>query len=161
MKWRVSCVTLRPFSTSTSCRLQPPSRLLECILRNGPIDVHPEVESALATNHPVVALESTIITHGMPHPINLRTGRSVELIVRSTGAVPATIGMIGGRVKIGLEPHELEYLADSQSNSSVVKVSRRDIGPAIAQKRDGGTTCSATLIFAACAGIKASSFGSC
>jgi pseudouridine-5'-phosphate glycosidase/pseudouridine kinase len=106
----------------------------------------------------VVALESAIITHGMPQPVNLNTASSVERIVRSTGAVPATIGVLGGRIKIGLEPLELEYLADTKSNPSIVKLSRRDIGPAITQKRDGGTTCSSTLIFAALAGIKASLF---
>lgn len=74
--------------------------------------------------------------------------------MRSTGSIPATIGMLGGRIKIGLEPSELEYLADTKSNPSVVKLSRRDIAPAIAQQRDGGTTCSGTLIFAALAGIK-------
>jgi pseudouridine-5'-phosphate glycosidase/pseudouridine kinase len=111
---------------------------------------------ALATKQPVVALESTIITHGIPQPINLKTAQSVERVVRSTGAVPATIGVLGGRIKIGLEPYQLEHLADTKSDPSVVKISRRDIAPAIAQKKNGGTTCSATLIFAALAGIKAS-----
>lgn len=87
-------------------------------------------------------------------PTNLHTAQSVERIVRSTGSIPATIGMLRGRIKIGLNPSELEYLADTKSNPSVVKLSRRDIAPAIAQKRDGGTTCSGTLIFAALAGIK-------
>ena len=101
------------------------------------MDVHPEVQDALASKKPVVALETTIVTHGMPQPVNLQTARSVESIVRSTGAVPATMGIVQGRVKIGLEPQELEYLADVKSNPSVVKVSRRDIGPAIAMARDG------------------------
>ena len=101
------------------------------------MDVHPEVQDALASQKPVVALETTIVTHGMPQPVNLQTARSVESIVRSTGAVPATMGIVQGRVKIGLEPKELEYLADVKSNPSVVKVSRRDIGPAIAMARDG------------------------
>ncbi|KZT72831.1 hypothetical protein DAEQUDRAFT_704536 [Daedalea quercina L-15889] len=127
---------------------------LEALRNIGPIDVHPEIQDALAAKRPVVALETTIVTHGMPQPVNLQTAQSVENIVRSTGAIPATIGIIQGRVKIGLEPRELEYLADVQSKPSVVKVSRRDIGPAIALQRDGGTTCSATLIFAALAGIK-------
>jgi pseudouridylate synthase / pseudouridine kinase len=90
----------------------------------------------------------------MPYPKNIETARSVERIVRSTGAVPATIGLIGGRIKIGLEQPELERLADTMSNPSVVKLSRRDIAPAIAMKKDAGTTCSATLIFAALAGIR-------
>lgn len=101
---------------------------------------------------PVVALESTIITHGMPYPVNLETARSVERKVRASGSVPATVGLIEGRVKIGFEPHQLERLAEGRSNP--VKLSRRDICAAIALKKDGGTTCSATLVFAALAGIK-------
>lgn len=69
----------------------------------GPVDIHPEVRDALGSHKPVVALETTIVTHGMPYPVNLKTAKSVENIVRSTGAVPATIGIIEGRVKIGLE----------------------------------------------------------
>ena len=109
----------------------------EALRDTGIVDVHPEVEDALAAKKPVVALETTIVTHGMPQPVNLQTARSVETIVRSTGAVPATMGIVQGRIKIGLEPHELEYLADVKNNPSVVKVSRRDIGPAIALRRDG------------------------
>jgi pseudouridine-5'-phosphate glycosidase/pseudouridine kinase len=122
--------------------------------QNAPIDIHPEVEEAIQSKKPVVALETTIVTHGMPFPTNLETAQSLERIVRGTGSVPATIGVIAGRVKIGLEPSELDRLADTSRNPSVVKISRRDIGPVLAMKRDGGTTCSATLIFAALAGIK-------
>ncbi len=93
------------------------------------------------------------MTHGMPQPTNLETAKAVEGIVRSQGAIPATIGIIQGRVKIGLEAHELEYLADVQ-NTPVVKASRRDLGPVLALQRNGGTTCSTTLIFSAMAGIK-------
>lgn len=118
-----------------------------------PIDVHQEVEDALANGRPVVALESTIITHGMPYPTSLEMAQSVENIVRSTGSVPATIGLVQGRVKIGLQPPELVHLASRDTNP--VKLSRRDIAAAIALKKDGGTTCSSTLIFAALAGIKA------
>jgi pseudouridylate synthase / pseudouridine kinase len=118
-----------------------------------PIDVHPEVQEALSHKKPVVALETTIVTHGMPQPTNLETAQAVESIVRAQGAIPATIGIIQGRVKIGLEKHELEYLADIE-NTNVVKTSRRDLGPVLALKRNGGTTCSTTLIFAAMAGIK-------
>ncbi|KAF8140305.1 indigoidine synthase A-like protein [Boletus edulis] len=117
-----------------------------------PIDVHPEVEDALANGHPVVALESTIITHGMPYPTSLEMAQSVENIVRSTGSIPATIGLVEGRVKIGLQPTELARLASRSTDP--VKLSRRDIAPAIASRKDGGTTCSSTLIFAALAGIK-------
>jgi pseudouridine-5'-phosphate glycosidase/pseudouridine kinase len=119
---------------------------------NALIDIHPEVAEALHARKPVVALESTIITHGMPYPANLDTAMSVERNVRVSGSIPATIGLIDGRVKIGLEPHELQRLAERRHEP--VKLSRRDIGTAIALKRDGGTTCSATLIFAALAGIK-------
>ncbi|GJE87677.1 indigoidine synthase A-like protein [Phanerochaete sordida] len=90
----------------------------------------------------------------MPQPTNLETARSVETIVRAQGAIPATMGIIGGRIKIGLHANELEHLADVKANPNVVKVSRRDLGPALALQRDGGTTCSTTLMFAAIAGIK-------
>ena len=124
--------------------------------RNAPIDVHPEVEAAIQSRKPVVALETTIVTHGMPFPTNLETAKSLENIVRGTGSVPATIGVIAGRVKVGLAPSELERLADTSANPSPVKISRRDIGPVLAMKQDGGTTCSATLVVAAMAGIKVS-----
>ncbi|KAH9898318.1 indigoidine synthase A-like protein [Cubamyces lactineus] len=149
---------LRPSTASLRCK-RPSSSLAAALKEHAPIDVHPEVQEALAHGQPVVALETTIVTHGMPYPANLETARSVERNVRKAGAIPATIGLIEGRVKIGLEPHELERLADVRKNTSVVKLSRRDIGPAIALKRDGGTTCSATLIFSALAGIKVFSTG--
>ena len=127
--------------------------LPNALAMGAPIDVHPEVQHALAKNEPVVALETTIVTHGMPQPTNLETAKAVEGIVRAQGAIPATIGIIQGRVKIGLRDHELEHLADVH-NTPVVKVSRRDLGPVLALQRNGGTTCSTTLIFAAMAGIK-------
>jgi pseudouridine-5'-phosphate glycosidase/pseudouridine kinase len=142
----------RRFSTSTSTII--PSPLSDSLQNGAPIDVHPEVQHALSTNNPVVALESTIVTHGMPYPTNLSTALSVETVVRNSGALPATIGLIDGRVKIGLEKSELDRLADTRRNPAVVKISRRDIAAAIAMRKDGGTTCSATLIFAALAGIK-------
>lgn len=150
---------LRPFSRALSSSVRKlPTGLISARERGVPIDVHPEVEQALVERQPLVALETTIVTHGMPYPINLETAKSVERLVRSAGAIPATIGVIGGRVKIGLETAQLEYLADSRVNTSTepVKLSRRDIAAAIASKKDGGTTCSATLIFAALAGIKVS-----
>lgn len=110
------------------------------LARGAPLDVHPEVRDALAAKKPVVALETTLVTHGFPYPINLELSRSLEDIVRSTGSTPATIGIIGGRIKIGLEPSELERLADTKGNPSIAKISRRDIAPAIAMKADGGTT---------------------
>lgn len=151
---------LRPISRALSSSVTKlPNGLISARERGLPIDVHPEVEQALVERQPLVALETTIVTHGMPYPINLETAKSVERHVRSAGAIPATIGVIGGRVKIGLETAQLEYLADSRVNTSTgppVKLSRRDIAAAIASKKDGGTTCSATLIFAALAGIKVS-----
>ncbi|KAJ3758649.1 indigoidine synthase A-like protein [Lentinula raphanica] len=118
------------------------------------LDVHPEVREALATKKPVVALETTLVTHGFPYPTNFNLSNSLENIVRSTGAIPATIGIVEGRIKIGLEQAELEQLANPPIPGSVVKISRRDIAPAVSMKAFGGTTCSATLIFAALAGIK-------
>ncbi|KAI9450991.1 pseudouridine-5'-phosphate glycosidase, partial [Lactarius psammicola] len=90
----------------------------------------------------------------LPYPINLETAASIERHVRSAGAIPATIGIIEGRVKIGLDSAQIEHLADVRTNLGSVKLSRRDIAAAMALKKDGSTTCSATLIFAALAGIK-------
>ncbi|MEQ8390783.1 MAG: pseudouridine-5'-phosphate glycosidase [Thalassospira sp.] len=115
------------------------------------IDIAPEVAEALAAGKPVVALESTIISHGMPYPQNLETARAVEQDVRDNGAIPATIAVIGGRCKIGLLPEELEYFA---KGSDILKLSRRDIPYCIAKKRDGATTVSATMILAGKAGIR-------
>ncbi|KIK05462.1 hypothetical protein K443DRAFT_675024 [Laccaria amethystina LaAM-08-1] len=120
--------------------------------RNAPLDIHPEVEEALATNKPVVALETALVSHGLPFPHSLNVPTALEDVVRLTGCVPATIGIIGGRIKIGLTRNELEILADRSGDPC--KVSRRDIAAAVATKSDGGTTCSATLVFAAMAGIK-------
>lgn len=145
---------VRTLSSSVRAPRDLPPSLIAAREKGTPIDVHPEVEQALVENWPLVALETTIVTHGMPYPVNLETAKSVEQHVRSVGAIPATIGVIGGRVKIGLEPAQLEYLADLHTNPGPIKLSRRDIGPALALKKDGGTTCSATLIFAALAGIK-------
>ncbi|MBO9505945.1 pseudouridine-5'-phosphate glycosidase [Thalassospira sp. A3_1] len=115
------------------------------------IDIAPEVAEALAAGKPVVALESTIISHGMPYPQNLETAQAVEQDVCDNGAIPATIAVIGGRCKIGLSPSELEYFA---KGTDILKLSRRDIPYCIAKKRDGATTVSATMILAEKAGIK-------
>ncbi|PKR52690.1 pseudouridine-5'-phosphate glycosidase [Thalassospira povalilytica] len=115
------------------------------------IDIAPEVAEALASGKPVVALESTIISHGMPYPQNLETAQAVEQDVRDNGAIPATIAVIGGRCKIGLSPEELEYFA---KGTDILKLSRRDIPYCIAKKRDGATTVSATMILAEKAGIR-------
>ncbi|KAJ6575060.1 Indigoidine synthase A like protein-domain-containing protein [Mycena capillaripes] len=130
------------------------SRLSTALQKGAPIDVHPEVEHALATGTPVVALETALTTHGLPPPINLQVTKGLETVVRTTGCIPATIGIVAGRVKIGLQNSDLERLADVHRQPRSVKISRRDIAPALALKADGGTTICATLIFAALAGIK-------
>uniref|UniRef100_A0A4W5MQK0 Zgc:136858 n=1 Tax=Hucho hucho TaxID=62062 RepID=A0A4W5MQK0_9TELE len=112
--------------------------------------VHPAVSEALAENRPVVALESTIITHGMPYPHNLSTAKVVEAIVRTEGATPATVGLLQGRVHVGLSSEELDYLAQSKTS---LKVSRRDLPYAISKGFCGGTTVSGTMIAAHRAGI--------
>lgn len=110
-----------------------------------------EVQEAMAQGKPVVALESTIISHGMPYPQNVKTAREVEQIIRDNGAVPATIAIIDGMIKIGLSDEELEMFGNSQG---VAKVSRRDIGYLIATKQLGATTVAATMICADLAGIR-------
>jgi pseudouridine-5'-phosphate glycosidase len=114
------------------------------------IDIHPPVAEALAAGRPVVALESTIITHGMPYPDNNNMAANVEKIIRDEGANPATIAVIGGRLKIGLSDAEREALAQT---TGAMKLSRADLGFAVAQGRTGGTTVAATMIAAHLAGI--------
>ena len=116
------------------------------------LDVAPEVEKALKEGKPVVALESTIISHGMPYPQNVETARNVEQIIRDNGAVPATIAIIGGRLKAGLSADEIEYLG--KAGSKVAKASRRDLAVLVSKKRDGACTVATTMIIAAMAGIK-------
>ncbi len=113
--------------------------------------IQPEVLSALAEGRPVVALESTIIAHGMPYPRNLETALLVEKTVREHGAVPATIGIIAGEPVVGLNPQEIELLA---TRKGVAKVSKRDLAIVIATKGYGATTVSGTLVLAAQAGIE-------
>ena len=115
------------------------------------IDIKPEVLEALHKGEAIVALESTIISHGMPYPENVTTPQKVEEIIRNEGAVPATIAIIDGRIKVGLDEKQLEHLATSKN---IVKTSRRDIPFVISRKLDGGTTVAATMIIAALAGIK-------
>lgn len=118
--------------------------------------MHPEVESALESGRAVVALETAIVTHGMPYPDNRDTATHLESLVRSNGATPATIALLDGKVKIGLAPQELERLAHPPSGSTPsVKVSRRDIAPALAFSRAGGTTVAGTMVLARSAGIDA------
>lgn len=115
------------------------------------IDIHAPVAQALAAGRPVVALESTIITHGMPYPDNGTMAADVEKIISDGGAVPATIAVVGGRIKIGLSDGERESLA---MTGDAMKLSRADLGFAVAQGRTGGTTVAATMIAAHMVGIK-------
>lgn len=116
------------------------------------LDIHPDVAAALANNQPVVALESTIISHGMPYPQNVETALKVEQEVRNNGAIPATIAIIKGRLKAGLSREEIEQLG--QGGQSITKVSRRDLPFIVAQGKTGATTVASTMIIAAMAGIR-------
>ena len=116
------------------------------------LDVAPEVAAAVAEGRPVVALESTIISHGMPYPQNVETALNVEKIIREEGAVPATIAVIGGRLKAGLTAEEIEYLG--KKGTEVTKASRRDLAVLAARGEDGATTVTTTMIIAHMAGIK-------
>ena len=116
------------------------------------LDIHPEVAEALATGKPVVALESTIISHGMPYPQNVETALAVEKIIRENGAVPATIAIIGGRLKAGLSAEEIEYFG--KKGQAIHKASRRDLAVLCARGEDGATTVTTTMIIAHMAGIK-------
>lgn len=115
------------------------------------LDISPEVKQALAEGKPVVALESTIISHGMPYPKNVETAMLVEKTIRDNGAVPATIAIIGGRLKAGLSAEEIEYLG--KSGRKVAKASRRDMAAIVARGADGATTVTTTMIIAHMAGI--------
>ena len=116
------------------------------------LDIHPEVAAALATKRPVVALESTIIAHGMPYPQNVATALQVEAEVRAHGAVPATIAILNGRLKVGLTQAEIEQLG--LGGREVVKVSRRDVAFIVAAGQTGATTVASTMLIAAMAGIR-------
>jgi pseudouridylate synthase len=119
---------------------------------NSYLDIQPEVQHALHTGQPVVALESTIISHGMPYPQNVQTALQVEAEVRAHGAVPATIAIVNGRLKAGLSGADIEQLG--KSGREVVKVSRRDIPFIVAAGTTGATTVASTMIIAAMAGIR-------
>lgn len=120
--------------------------------RNLYLDVQPEVAQAIAERRPVVALESTIISHGMPYPRNVETALRVEAEVRAHGAVPATVAIIDGRLKAGLDAAAIEQLG--KDGPAVPKVSRRDIAFIVAARRSGATTVAATMLIAAQAGIR-------
>ena len=116
------------------------------------LDISPEVKAALEAGKPVVALESTIISHGMPYPKNVETALLVEQTLRDNGAVPATIAVIGGRLKAGLSKEEIEYLG--KTGRGVAKTSRRDLPARVARGADGATTVTTTMIIAHMAGIQ-------
>ncbi|MEV6160591.1 pseudouridine-5'-phosphate glycosidase [Streptomyces sp. NPDC052052] len=127
-------------------------------LRNASHSAHPhapvlsaEVRTALATHHPVVALESTIIAHGLPRPRNLQVAEELEGLVRSAGAVPATIAVLDGRARIGLDKEQLERVA---ADPTMRKLGHRDLAPALATGASGATTVSATAFLAARAGLR-------
>lgn len=111
-----------------------------------------EVTEAIKAGKPIVALESTIISHGMPYPQNVEMANNVEQIIREEGAVPATIAIMDGKIKIGLEPEDLELLA--KTGQDVLKVSRRDLATCLSLKKIGATTVAATMICAEMAGIR-------
>lgn len=115
------------------------------------LDINPEVKEALDKGKAVVALESTIISHGMPYPKNVETALNVEKIIKDQGAVPATIAILGGKLKVGLTKDEIEYLGKAEN---VIKTSRRDIPYIVSKGLDGATTVASTMIIAALAGIK-------
>ncbi len=116
------------------------------------LDIKPEVAQALRQGKPVVALESTIISHGMPYPQNVKTALEVEQTVRDNGAVPATIAIIGGRLKAGLTAEEIEYFG--KKGQAITKASRRDLGVLCARGADGATTVATTMMVAHMAGIE-------
>lgn len=115
------------------------------------LDINPEVKAALEAGKPVIALESTIISHGMPYPQNVETARKVEQIIRDGGCVPATIGIVKGRLKAGLTDEEIEYMG--KEGFAVTKASRRDLPFIVASGADGATTVASTMIIAEMAGI--------
>ncbi len=116
------------------------------------LDVAPDVADALAEQRPVVALESTIISHGMPYPRNVETALAVQQAVRDNGATPATIAVLGGKLKVGLSEDEISRLGER--GDDVVKTSRRDLPVIVSTRSDGATTVAATMIIAAMAGIR-------
>ncbi len=115
------------------------------------MDYSEEVKKAIENNQPILALESTVITHGLPYPINLETANELEHIARNNGVTPATIAIINGRIKVGVEPDELELLA---KNKDMLKASTRDLAYILAHQYSAGTTVAATMFIAAAAGIK-------
>ena len=116
------------------------------------LSITPEISAAIRDGKPVVALESTILSHGMPYPQNVETALKVEQIIRDNGAVPATIAILGGRLKAGLTAEEIEYLG--KKGQDVTKASRRDLAVLVSRKADGATTVTTTMMIAHMAGIQ-------
>ncbi|CAE6419598.1 unnamed protein product [Rhizoctonia solani] len=150
---RVSRIARSSVSVSNARTLATSNSGLSSLLT-----IHPEVEDALAHGRPVVALESTVITHGLAYPENLKTAISCEKNVRENGAIPATIALLEGKLHVGLERRQLEVIADVESlknaGKAPIKLSRRDIAPAMSLGQNGGTTIAGTTIIAHLAGIK-------
>lgn len=146
---------MHPLKTKIWSSRQYSKNLSQLNLRSR-IDLKPEVAEALQHNNPIVALESTIITHGMPFPQNLKTAKDVENIVRNENAIPATIAIINGRIKVGLTNEELEQLAElgEKEKFKTIKTSRRDLAYVLSKNWNGGTTVAGTLIIANLVGIK-------
>ena len=119
---------------------------------NPHLDIHPAVARAIQSGQPLVALESTIISHGMPYPQNVQTALRVESVVRAHGAVPATIAILNGRLKVGLDEADIEMLG--KLGQSAIKVSRRDVPFVVSGGQSGATTVAATMVLAAMAGIR-------
>ena len=121
------------------------------MMKSNFLEIQPEISKTLDSKSPIVALESTILSHGMPYPENLDTALKVERIIRENGAVPATIAILGGKIKIGLNREELTYLSRSKG---IAKVSSRDVPFVVANRLNGATTVAATMIASAMAGIE-------
>lgn len=129
------------------------SSIVESTIPSSLFIIKPEVRDALANNRPVVALESTIITHGMEYPVNRDTALAVETIVRDLGAIPATIAIIEGVIKVGLTSEDIEMLSTEGKKNSR-KCSRRDLAFVLANKMNGSTTVAGTMYLANLAGIR-------
>src|SRR5712692_9540904 len=112
------------------------------------ITLSDEVQAALQAHRPVVALESTVIAHGLPYPANLEVAKSMEVAIRAEGAVPATVAILDGKVRIGLTQDEISYLGTAQD---ILKVSRRDLAVALTTRQPGATTVAGTILCASMA----------
>lgn len=119
---------------------------------NAYLEIRPDVAEAIRAGKPVVALESTIISHGMPYPENVKTALACEEAVRSSGALPATVAVLHGKLVVGLSPDQIEFLG--KSGHSVLKTSRRDLGSVLSRRQTGATTVAGTMIACALAGIR-------